>query len=890
MTQTPDMRPQFWLHAARKDQDGNWNPVSLEEVKNVKKGLIRLKEVPELPMFGIGGVVIPGMTEVHTAPTVPNTFKVNYSSGRINFHSFNEGQQLTLRYKGIGSLVATDEINYLYEQTLKAGSFISLADTADTLIPNAYLRVDQFGKIINSDAATVGRATSVAHFHDFEAAPEMQLPGAPFDIITLFEPVDPSREVKQYTLEAVGDGIVDNGVWKIAAGSTGTAVFSAIDLRDISKLFNITAAFSRGAGLRFVVLIEGVYYTVSPSELVYVGITQPVDILGIGNDVSELLNLSDIQLAKFAGKTVHFVFEGSDGAELSCTWDIDGSFGGGWRVVTPDTAKYSMAARVWTITSPSPKVCLVTMGSGHDDVMCNADTFEFKDVNPNQTISVHAPVRTLVNVLYAENNFGTQHKNWPISWTTRRDAASVIRVPGEYYGACRDDYGLLDFNPIPTSAVSLKSGTPTNTISGGYPIIFTGTKELSLGTFGPSLMLKCSATRNDKLQMCANPGSIGSYNTNNKFAISGWFKYVSGTPIILTSGDTAYVGTNTARMLRFWYTNATTIRISTGVTYVEHTVPADSWVYIAIDGVRATVGTQGWPYLGLSYRINDDYFSRNIALTVEGGLDPAWTRMAPTVIGNAYWASMKTEGVFLVDSPMAWTSALVATQSDVIYDKQKQDRTALYVEEYETYSAENTFFDDGVSSLVDEELSDATKHAEHDKYVKYYFTQSNRIYIFDEYNKLVELASPSDYVLFNRGMSYAKLVGHYNTFGSREQVKNMTLNAICEINGDKVPGMLFEFKAYQEDTRIWSLVKEGIDANVTYNEMTNSWLVTSKKSATLDFQIAVLGGTNPSNVRPIMLSDLLDGTSLTDTIPKTLVSLDGRMQKRPYLHPYLLGG
>jgi len=71
---------------------------------------IRLIEVPlqESPST----VAIPGFTEVTTTPGT-NEFKVDYTSGRITFHSSRNGTTVFVTYKGKGSLIDAEDVNEL---------------------------------------------------------------------------------------------------------------------------------------------------------------------------------------------------------------------------------------------------------------------------------------------------------------------------------------------------------------------------------------------------------------------------------------------------------------------------------------------------------------------------------------------------------------------------------------------------------------------------------------------------------------------------------------------------------------------------------------------------------------------------------------------------------
>lgn len=395
-------RPVFPVVPARKDIDGNFHPVSITEELTIRDGFVRLSEVPDMPSKGFGGVTIPGMTEVTTQPRAVNTFRVNYSTGRVYFTDANEEFVISATYGGKGSLVATDEINDLWKHTRGSYSFIGLEDTPDSFTANAYIRTNSTGTALINDIPTIGRALSRSFMHDFST--DLVFDGSQFDIISLYSPESSTAETRNIVMPWSGDGTESAGNW--LSGATGTATFGPFKTYDVAELVSMSATYDRGAGLRFCALIRGGYYKVDQGSFRFISNTQP-DIGSVGSDVSEMAAITDRHIREFPGEDISFVFAGAN-ATLSTVWAIHGIFGGGWKQVIPSTIVFDSILRKWTIKTAVAATLRVVVGSGRDELACTSDIIQFEHVKPGDTCVVGAPVQTLVNVLYADFTDFTQ--------------------------------------------------------------------------------------------------------------------------------------------------------------------------------------------------------------------------------------------------------------------------------------------------------------------------------------------------------------------------------------------------------------------------------------------------------------------------------------------------
>ena len=390
------INPRFPVVAARKDAAGNWSPVDLTEEWTVRGGIVRLAEVPMLPPTGIGGVIVEGMTEVLSTPSSPNTYKVNYETGRLLFHTSNEDYNVTCKYKGRGTLIATDEINYLWSRSEGSHSFVGLDDTPDTFIPNAYVRTNAAGTALINDIPTLGRAASKTLVHDFTEA--LVLPGTLFDVISVYESTASAPKTESVVMSWSGGGSEAAGKWQ--SGANSTTIIGPMKTATLSKLAAIDVAAIRGSGLRFCVSIDGVFYKVDDNRFRQISTTQPPSILAIGNDVTEIANIADRHIRDFPGADIYFVFEGSN-ASIDLTWSITGEFDGGWAQVRPAILEFDSVMMRWKIATSAQKKHLVIIGSGRDELAFTSDVITFTAVKKGDELAVRAPVQTIATVAYS---------------------------------------------------------------------------------------------------------------------------------------------------------------------------------------------------------------------------------------------------------------------------------------------------------------------------------------------------------------------------------------------------------------------------------------------------------------------------------------------------------
>ena len=892
MTQASSMRPQFFLQGVRRDEQGAFAPVDITETKIIESRLIRLREVPYFSAGSPRNVIIRGFTEVFTEPTAQGTFRVNYGTGRVTFAPQDEQKQVTIDYKGIGSLVATDEINYLYTMYLQSKEFTGLADTTDTLFANAFLRVDPTGKRVITDSANIGRATSVMAQHDFVASPVCTLPGTPFDIITVYKSVPPTASTQTVKMSADGEGTVVGTTWE-AGAAQATCTISALETSELSFLTRINAQYARGDGLRFVVLINGAYYTVGDTKFEFISNSKPADILAAGSDVSELEAIKDTHMREYPGRILHFLFVGGPGAELELLWEVSGAYGGGWEQVVT-SATYNVTTNTWSITGATSSECLVTMGSGHSDIACTADVVKFPDVGPNQTVKVNAPVQTLLNVLYTKDTTGLNPPApWPPNWASFVPSTRVVRLYGDYYGGVCPALLGSDISPSPASIANINTAAIKNSVVGGYTLVSKGTTRPVQGRNGPGILFEHTASNKPTLELKAAAHNYGKPPTVYNTAIAGLFKYLSGAPIIMSSSHPE-ASSSALRRMYVQYINATTLRLylckrSWGTqveTYADYTVP-DGWNYIALERV-AVIGSLDVSAVA-SLRINDTVHKLTGHFARWGQSDSAYGLWVPNCIGNAISSAVNPAGAFIVDTPAAWAQALAPAEGESAYTVINDRRSLLAgTDTFTKFAADTPMFAADVRAMQDVTLTDPLRVQILDESVRFYFASGYRVFVFDMYENFVEVPVTDLPVLFNRGMKYTQLVAHVNTPSDRALIEKMTLCAVTSRASGYAPGLGVEFKAYTGDARNLILAKPGTDVNVTYNYATKSWLIQSLLDKQAEIHVAVLGGAAYNTVAPVAAADLIDFPNISGSGTRTLVAQDGVVRTAPYIHPFML--
>lgn len=110
------MSENFPLVNLRQSIDKQWEQVEVTENITVPLSrVVKLKEVPDDGSTNSKPVII-GLTETTTYPPSVGQFYVNYCTGYIEFNANEVGNDYDITYWAKGSLVESEDINYLYNR------------------------------------------------------------------------------------------------------------------------------------------------------------------------------------------------------------------------------------------------------------------------------------------------------------------------------------------------------------------------------------------------------------------------------------------------------------------------------------------------------------------------------------------------------------------------------------------------------------------------------------------------------------------------------------------------------------------------------------------------------------------------------------------------------
>jgi len=107
------MSDSFPLVNLRQTIDEQWNQNFVTDNLTVPASkVLKLREVPDDGSVN-AKPVIPGLTDTTTYPPSAGQFYVNYCTGYIEFHNDEIGDSISVSYWAKGSLVESDDINYI---------------------------------------------------------------------------------------------------------------------------------------------------------------------------------------------------------------------------------------------------------------------------------------------------------------------------------------------------------------------------------------------------------------------------------------------------------------------------------------------------------------------------------------------------------------------------------------------------------------------------------------------------------------------------------------------------------------------------------------------------------------------------------------------------------
>jgi hypothetical protein len=119
---------------------------------------IRLKERP----YKEPGVAVTGLTEVLILPINPSKFYVDYEDSTLHFHSSKAGKLMRIRYYGMGSVVAANDINKFANFLCSVKGFLTsfLVEASDPINTN----VNIVGGYINTGTSLINTIDKTLKF------------------------------------------------------------------------------------------------------------------------------------------------------------------------------------------------------------------------------------------------------------------------------------------------------------------------------------------------------------------------------------------------------------------------------------------------------------------------------------------------------------------------------------------------------------------------------------------------------------------------------------------------------------------------------------------------------------------------------------------------------
>lgn len=624
-------KPQFPVVGARRTITGEATPVLHEGEKHeIVDMYIKLKEVPQF-ISGQQNVLIPGYTEVFTDPQI-HEFRVNYATGRVFFHTSQEGGSVSVSYNGLGSLTAVDEINWLWEQLLAHKTLVGLFDTPNDYegYPNQYLRVNGSRTGIEFVPPSIGRSLATYEMRYIAAGASVELDAGTHDVISFYE-MQPAESIgttfdsDNWVIDGnigtvsfappvpIDDpdapeapGTVNEG-FGITSGVPGeTASMHNIDMGSftgwnaIDKI-EVSVECDGDAVAKVLIIINSIPHTWDGARFVPVSDVETATILSAGMDYNTLSMLPAAAFDRFIGEHVGIAMgmqNGTSGA--SPVWNgflkAVGKTGGGYTQTDACEAHIDMQLRRWTITNTSleGKDFVIVLGTGRDDICCTSDAVQFDNVDMGAPVYFNAPAQSFLQIYVFETlePIAARKTDALSDWSPLLPADSVTHAAGTTFAVQQSADGKAALNNINgvESVLSFKDGLLIDDTGNVAPVT-VGDMFLHAAFTGYGMCLKEKAGIKLADSFTINAGtSYPNWQANyaktvwaNR-AIGGLFRWVSGEPMIIgESADTPYYSGygNTSLCAARLYSDR--VRFYAAGKSVDFMYTPGSWVYVAMD-------------------------------------------------------------------------------------------------------------------------------------------------------------------------------------------------------------------------------------------------------------------------------------------------------------------
>ena len=921
-----DWRTSFPVVGAVLDAAGNVVLNDITETVPIREGYAKLTQVPYKDTKVDNNVTIQGFTEISSGAPKATEFRVNYTTGRVYFNDVNNTLAVTVTYKGKGTLVGIDEINWLWEQVTTASEakayYVTLADTPDVLMPHAVQAADATGTRITQISPEIGRSYSdTTLLTSFSG--NYRIHGSVFDWFTAWKLTQGSTSTDNIDLSA---GYTDtllfyNGKYT-ASGTTGKyyATVSFV----ISKAKKVASVALEGVmgDLRLLLAISGMYYRYTGSGWEKLGTANTLRTLDYSrwNTPAELANVRNVDMSFLADVPLNVAVFCQDGASFAPMLDVTYAMGVNFER-TDFTAAFDKTVEEWVINFPILGDYALVRGSGKDDVSCTSEVIEFTDVMPGETVSVTAPVRTNVNVLIGDTvqqtsmRFPSGTRGWGmLPWdVTHPEQTYSIPCAATAAYATTDTIKAL-FSGISASTqdilLDFRDGSVKNLLNSGYGETWNTVNNFFPAMSGMGILVHHDTDAigdNSISGIKVGPESSPRLGGGHSYTYS-YFAYTIGCLARVDSGAavifSASVNGSSARGMEIIIENGKLyFRINGGARSTPITLPSLGYAAIVATNCYIRRVTSGYNDSKTTVdAFIDVYVNGGAKVTMmatyvySGNIGAGATSMS--YVGPSPLNSSSTDfnGTAIIECPFYLNANITSAAAQKISAGFIALDAARQLSESTAWAASTTRFMEGItdSDPILVSIEKVWNFVLNEPLFAFY--NSSRLFTIDRNTlQVVNISSAASYDDLHG------ICANITTLRAKPDLLNTSLfrnSVLVTISKDfgrgkqlyGVPGQLTTTRSIAEN---YLKLASTSDASVKYAD--GKWLVTNKTSTKNIFRIAVLGGgLNLDNVSadvPLFFAQLLDTPSdLNDVAPKALVSHNGAVEKALRVHPYLLGG
>lgn len=924
-------KPAFPVTGARRDILGATTPVAIAgEEHNVVDGYIKLREVPQ-SISGTQNVLITGYTEVFAAPGV-GQFRVNYATGRVFFHTSQEGALVRATYKGLGSLTAVDEINWLWEELTVRRTFADMLDGPGEYDGHAYsfLQVNKTETALEFVAPAIGRSTCKYLVYELAAGETVTAEATRYDVVTAYEIT--LRE--EAGTVAAGEWVMDpedsiilvdssdeSSMWMLADPATMPNGMMRADnmvmLDDWNNISDVTFNHTVPANttIKIMFTINGMPHIYRSGGFTPFAVNSPVDVLLGGMSPEDLAFMTQSTLSGLIGKSIGLIvaMSSTDGVATP-SFDgvlmLHGERGGGYSLATFVDINISTEAMLWSFknTSAESKRVLVVLGSGRDEICCGSDELVFEDVPAGGSFVISAPKQTTLQA-YEKNVTTTAAA---LAVTTAAQWVSVDGVLNAGVGSSTrmqmsdtakrldNAYGSL------YSLMTLDNGTIYDKF-GHYGFGNNGAKTILPGFVGPAVYMANTShiVVSDSWLFESSAGGTQSGTRYPNRSIGGLFKWVSGYPAIITPN----CGQEYASYRGGWYQNCAAylasnyVGINCGRTWKYMYYPAGSWVFVSL--------TNMWGrWIGGAY---DD---KQISGTCNGQIVNAYHKESeqvsgldrllavPNCIGNGA-SQIPSTGAFMVDT------AFVARVGPMDLGPMNNMQNLMSSYRASMVATRNIFAYKLATSFSGSAWPDiknmvvAQKNSLSGATVRFLFESDGVLYAYNftdgTYHptnmtqplaSLWDVATPENQIASIPNWKMEQISGAVMNVWMLSKSGAVSGLAPTDSFMGEVAHLYAGLTIYTGDQmQSWKMLNPQTDYTLSWNDDTRSWKFTNLKSAPATIRIIVSGQAAPQVLGAASLfTDLADTpNSIGWEGKRILVAGDGVVTTLPYINALMMG-